>query len=121
MTSSMTHNDFVVLVSKKTGEQNAYYLPLWDRGNLSWEEHFKMEFGEEESFEMHMVPVAFENWTLDTLVEVLGNIMEDANWHSRAEYEPRLLADSMMEAGVPNKVARLAYRSMMEGFERQIG
>lgn len=115
----MTHNDFVVLVNKKTGQQNAYYLPLWDRGN--WEKHMEEDFGKEALLENNCLPVPFEDWTLDTLVEVLGNIMEDANWHSRAEYEPRLLADAMVEAGVPNKVARLAYRSMMEGFEKQIG
>lgn len=65
-------------------------------------------------------PIPFEEIDVAALRELLGAIMEDANWHTRASYEPWLIHDSLKNAGVDDTTAANVFRNFILGVEEQI-
>ena len=68
----VNHTGFVFLRNKETGKIEMFYC-----GN----EPLLNNFSEEELANYDKTPIPFEAVDYDTLVELLGNIYEDRNWH----------------------------------------
>ena len=56
-------------------------------------------FSPEELEEYDNTPVSYESLDIDTLKELLSNILENYNFHSRCQYEPDLLVECTKYAG----------------------
>lgn len=117
----MTHNDFIVLVDKNTRNQALWYLPVDQRDDKKTIlEQLYEEFGEDSINNTTLEEVPFEGWDLDTLAEYLGDLMEDVNWHSRADWEPRMFAEALTQPEIDESARRSVYRAIIRGFESRI-
>lgn len=68
----VNHKGFIFLRNKETGKIGMFYC-----GN----DTLFNNFSDEELVDYDKTPVPFEEVDYDTLVELLGNIYEDRNWH----------------------------------------
>lgn len=107
----MKHTDFTFLRDKKKGKVFMFYGTYKD---------FLKEYDKNERSLYEKTPIPFGKLKLNTLTILLENIMEDNNWHARAAYEPRLLADSMLKAGISKKSCENAMRNFITGLEKQL-
>lgn len=110
----MIHNDFVVISHNNTNVQDIYYLPCWSRDGRPVLEQLSEELNEQIEGEV----VEFVNWNLNTLIEVLGNIFEDANQHNRTN-DSILILNSMRKAQVSEESIQETFQNLILGFEER--
>lgn len=114
----MKHDDFVAMRHKESHITCLYYLPISDRENyISLRDYFEDEFSPEKFDDYDIID--FEDLDITMLQEILVNILEDENQHTRASYEPRLIADAMKSADIEDYQLREAYRNIIVGFENR--
>lgn len=115
----MRHTEYIPLPHKVTHGITLFYLPGWQDTKVPLEDQLRKEVGDEID-DYDIMPVPYNELPIEIMKELMGNIMEDANWHNRAGYEPDLLMDSMIKAGIQDDLIKDAFMNMMRGFEEII-
>lgn len=61
-----------------------------------------------------------EEWTINDMVEICGNLLEDIN-HHKTEAQPRFIVDCMQKAGVDENSIKCFMRIYMEDLFNHYG
>ena len=84
---------------------------------VSFKEAFYKEF--HENYDDFIV-IDFEDISIALLSEMLGNILEDSNYHTRAQYEPKLLWKSLVDSDLEDYQMREVFRNFIIGVENEL-